>query len=144
MPNTKPLRTLVVLTLLAAVVITVHLLPGMDNSSLQQDVRNALHVVGFAIVAAVICQLLCADLSRYVAASPIDAAVIAFVLTAAIAGLAELSQVMAGKTLILRIWPGILAALFFIWLADHCGSGATIRIAPLQREIACAAFQELP
>ncbi len=48
---------LVVLVLLAAVVAVAHLLPGLDDSFVDVDIRNSLHIVGFAGVAAIVFEL---------------------------------------------------------------------------------------
>jgi hypothetical protein len=97
MLNAKSHRPLVAAISLAIVVIAMHLLPGMDKSAIQQEVRNALHVVGFAVVAAIMFQFLLANIAKSAVVSPNTNLLIAFVLTAAIAGLAEFSQAMAGK-----------------------------------------------
>jgi len=48
---------LIVLSLLAAVVVAGHLVPGLSGSFVDVDIRNSLHIVGFAGVAAIVFEL---------------------------------------------------------------------------------------
>jgi hypothetical protein len=53
LPSNK-LRTVIAIVLVAAAVIGGHLLPGFDNSRVDDGIRNGLHVLVFAIVAIII------------------------------------------------------------------------------------------
>ena len=51
-------RVFIVLLLLTAAVAAIHLMPGLDGSRVESEIRNALHVVGFAGVAAVVYEII--------------------------------------------------------------------------------------
>lgn len=57
MSNNK-LRAAIVIVFVAAAVIGGHLLPGFDNSRVEDGVRNGLHVLVFAIVALIVVEFL--------------------------------------------------------------------------------------
>ena len=45
---------LILISLVAALVVTAHLVSGLDSSVVENGIRNALHVVGFAAFAAIV------------------------------------------------------------------------------------------
>ena len=44
--------------LLVTIVVAAHFLPGLTNSIIEHEIRNAFHILGFALVAAAIFELL--------------------------------------------------------------------------------------
>jgi len=56
--NHRISRVIIAPLLLVAAVAATHLIPGLDGSRVESEIRNALHVVGFAVVAAVVYELI--------------------------------------------------------------------------------------
>ena len=52
LPRSRTLGVILVLTFVIAATIAIHLLPGLDSSRLENGIRNSLHFILFAIVAA--------------------------------------------------------------------------------------------
>lgn len=88
-PRSLPIVVLIVL--LVAAVIFGHLLPGLDATEIDREIRNALHVIGFALVAAVIFEALPMRVTT--------AALTTLVLVAALGALAEIAQNLGGKSM---------------------------------------------
>ena len=51
--NHRISRVFIAPLLLTAAVAAIHLIPGLDGSRVESGIRDSLHVVGFAVVAAV-------------------------------------------------------------------------------------------
>jgi len=83
------LRIVVLIVLLAVAVIIGHLLPGFDATDIDREIRDALHVIGFALVAAVIFEALPMRTTK--------AALTTLVFITALGALAELAQKVGGK-----------------------------------------------
>ncbi len=83
------LRLIVVAVLIAVAVIGGHLLPGLDATEIDREIRNGLHLIGFALIAAVIFEAL--------SMSPIRAVVTTLLLVASLGALAEFVQSLDGK-----------------------------------------------
>ena len=79
----------VVVLLVVAGVVVSHLLPGLDTSEIDRQTRNALHVLGFAVVTA--------SLFEVLPTSTIKAAVTTLLLVTMLGGLSEFAQNLAGK-----------------------------------------------
>ena len=62
---------MIALILLATAVAAGHLLPGLDGSFVDVDIRNSLHIVGFAAVAAIVFELVPASALWKSASAPI-------------------------------------------------------------------------
>jgi VanZ family protein len=84
-----PSRSILLLCLVSTIVIAAHLIPGLDTSAIHRDFRDALHVLGFALVAAIIVVQL--------PGSARTAGVTTLLLIILIAALSELSQSLVGK-----------------------------------------------
>ena len=87
--KSRSLRIVVLIVLLAAAVIIGHLLPGLDATEIDREIRDALHVIGFALIAAVIFEALPMRATK--------AALTTLVLVTALGALAELAQKLGGK-----------------------------------------------
>lgn len=83
------LLKVVIIVPLAAAVIGGHMLPGLDTTELHAEIRNALHVIAFALVAAVIFEVLPMRATL--------AAITTLALVTALGALAELAQTQVGK-----------------------------------------------
>jgi hypothetical protein len=88
--KSSPLRKVVIIVPLAAAVIAGHLLPGLDATGLDIEIRNALHVIAFAIIAAVIFEVL--------PMRPATAVLSTLAFVAVLGALAELAQTQVGKS----------------------------------------------
>lgn len=55
-------QLLIALVLIAIVASAGHLIPGLDRSFIETDIRNSLHIIGFAAVAAIVFELVPANL----------------------------------------------------------------------------------
>jgi hypothetical protein len=80
---------IIVATLVAAAVVAGHLLPGLDQTGISAEIRNALHIVGFALIAAAIFETLPMRTTK--------AALTTLALVAVLGTLAELAQKLGGK-----------------------------------------------
>jgi hypothetical protein len=78
----------VAILLMVAVVIG-HLLPGLDTAEIHREIRNALHVIGFALIAAVVFESLSMRAK--------NAALVTLLIVAALGALAEFAQNFDGK-----------------------------------------------
>ncbi len=87
--RSQKLRVLVVTLLVSVAVVVGHLLPGLDNSAIDGEIRNALHVIGFALIAAAIFETLPMRTTK--------AALVTLVIVAALGALAEFAQKFDGK-----------------------------------------------
>jgi hypothetical protein len=112
---------------MGAAVATIHVLPGFNNSYVEAGIRNSLHVLGFAAVAAVASELLGGSLSRRATAAISSALLLGVV--------AELVQLRSG----LSFNPGdlgrdVLGALVYLvvrfaWArSDEPRTGAAARL----------------
>lgn len=75
---------MIVLPLLAISVVTMHVLPGLDGSFAEANIRDALHVLGFAGVAAILFEV--------VPASPVRKSLSAFAVAVLLGALSESIQ----------------------------------------------------
>ncbi len=87
--KSQALRMIIVATLVAAAVVAGHLLPGLDQTGISAEIRNALHIVGFALIAAAIFETLPMRTTK--------AALTTLALVAVLGTLAELAQKLGGK-----------------------------------------------
>ena len=78
------------LAAVVAVVLLIHLLPGLEDSAIESGIRNGLHIILFAMVAVVVFALAEAVTTR--------PALLTFVIVAAIGSLAEIAQLLTQKT----------------------------------------------
>ncbi len=100
-------RMVVVAALVTAAVVIGHLLPGLNATEIDHEIRNALHVIGFALVAAVIFESL-----RMTA---VKAALITLVLVATLGALAEFTQKFGGKEIDLQdLYRDIAGAMIYL------------------------------
>lgn len=83
------LRLIVVAMLIAVAVVGGHLLPGLDATEIDREIRNGLHLIGFALIAAVIFEAL--------SMRPLSAVVTTLLLVASLGALAEFVQSLDGK-----------------------------------------------
>jgi hypothetical protein len=87
--KSKTLRLIVVATLITVAVVIGHLLPGLDATEIDREIRNSLHVIGFAFIAAVIFEALPLSTAR--------AALTTLSIVAVLGALAEFVQSLDGK-----------------------------------------------
>jgi len=86
--RSRTFNVVLILSLIVAATIAVHLLPGLDSSRLENGIRNSLHFILFAIVAALVYQVApSGPTGRFLIA-------LAVVITTAI--LSELAQRLSG------------------------------------------------
>jgi VanZ family protein len=97
----------VVAALVTAAVVIGHLLPGLDATEIDHEIRNALHVIGFALVAAVIFESL--------RTTAVKAALITLVLVAILGALSEFTQKFGGKEIDLQdLYRDIAGAMIYL------------------------------
>ena len=87
--KSKTLRLIFVATLVTVAVVIGHLLPGLDATEIDREIRNSLHVIGFAFIAAVIFEALPLSTAR--------AALTTLSIVAVLGALAEFVQSLDGK-----------------------------------------------
>jgi len=93
--------------LVTAVVVVGHLLPGLDTAEIHAEIRNALHFIGFALVAAVVFESLSMRATR--------AALVTLLIVAALGVLAEFVQNLGGKEFDLEdLYRDIAGAAVFL------------------------------
>lgn len=80
---------IVAAALIILAVVIGHLLPGLDATEIDREIRNSLHVIGFAVIAAVIFEAL--PMRRTIAA------LMTLLLITALGALAEFAQSFDGK-----------------------------------------------
>lgn len=85
-------RTLAAILLVSAIVIGGHLLPGFDNSPVEDEVRNGLHVLVFAAFAVIVFEII-----RSAGMAVVITAAVTIVIVATIGGLAEFLQYLKGR-----------------------------------------------
>jgi len=85
----KTFRLIVVATLITVAVVIGHLLPGLDATEIDREIRNSLHVIGFAFIAAVIFEALPLSTAR--------AALTTLSIVAVLGALAEFVQSLDGN-----------------------------------------------
>ena len=85
-------RTVIVLLVVSAAVAAGHLLPGLDRNEIQIGIRNALHVIVFAVFALYV-------FGRLERIGAMAAAATTLLLVGAVAGIAELVQKLGGGLL---------------------------------------------
>ena len=90
--SSNQIRSLVVILIITATVMAGHLLPGLDNSRVEEGVRNGFHVLVFASVAVIFFEVLIAS-----GLSPGRAVIATIVAVAAIGGLSETLQFLSGR-----------------------------------------------
>lgn len=84
----RPFSVFLLLAVIGATTVAIHLLPGLDSSRLENNIRNSLHFILFAVVAAFT--------YRTVSSGPIGKALIALAIVIAIGTLSELAQRLSG------------------------------------------------
>jgi len=116
-------RTLAAVLLISIAVIGGHLMPGLDNSRVEDGIRNGMHVVVFAAFAGIIFQFL--------KRSGIAIAAVTTILAAALVGaLAESLQGFSGKALdvfdvardLSGAALGLTASMLWHWSINDSGS----------------------
>lgn len=116
------LQLVILLTAIALIVVLLHLMPGLDGSLLDQKIRNALHIVGFAMVAAVVFEV--------VPARKWKKFVTTLLFTASIGLMSEIAQQLSGSTMdfldVLRDVAGILLFLAgrYLWQRSNNSAGS--------------------
>lgn len=121
-------RTVAAILLVSAAVIGGHLLPGLDNSRVEDGVRNGLHVVVFAAFAVIVFEYLKSSGIAIVIAVPVT-----IVAVGLIGGLSELMQNVAGRQLdvgdVVRDFAGaslgLVGRLLWRWSIDDRRSWIT-------------------
>ena len=83
------IRLIAVSLLVTAAVVVAHLLPGLDSTEVEREIRNGLHLIGFALIAAIIFEALPMRTARTAGTT--------LLLVAVLGGLAELVQSLDGK-----------------------------------------------
>lgn len=86
--RTRTLNVVLILVVVAAATIAIHLLPGLDSSRLENSIRNSLHLILFALVAAVTYAL--------APSGPTGKFLIALTIAITIGILSELAQRLSG------------------------------------------------
>ena len=111
----------------AAAVVGAHVLPGLDATELHAEIRNGMHIIAFALVAAVVFEVLPMRSG--------SAALVTLVLVAAIGASAEFAQTRVGKPFgaadLVRDVAGaavyLLARILWEWAAkDADGTGVRV------------------
>ena len=120
----QALRMIIVATLVTAVVVVGHLLPGLDQTGISAEIRNALHIVGFALIAAAIFETLPMHSTK--------AALTTLALVAVLGTLAELAQKLGGKEIdLLDLSRDIAGATLYlcariVWNSSNTAGRATV------------------
>ena len=83
-------RNAFVILILAGFVAAGHLLPGLDNSQVENGIRDALHIVVFAVFSVLVFELL----GRFAGPTPI---VVTFLIVTIVGCLSEFLQYQVGK-----------------------------------------------
>jgi VanZ family protein len=91
LPSSK-FKTAILILLVAATVIVGHLLPGLDNSRVEDGIRNGLHILVFAAVAVVFLRNL-----RSLGLSSFVAALVTLLGVAIVGASAEYLQYLSGR-----------------------------------------------
>jgi len=97
---------LVFLVVIAVLVVAGHFTPGLDGSLIENGLRNSLHVIGFAAVAAVVFETL--------PAGRLARGVVAIVLAGAIGAIAEYVQTRSGRSDLLYLYWVLGGATFYV------------------------------
>ena len=106
-----------VATTLVAAVVAAHYLPGIANTIIEQELRNGLHILGFALVTAVIFELLPGNSWK--------TAVVSFLCVLAIGLFAEVAQRFGGRVVDFSdLYRDMFGATIFLvarllWQAGH-------------------------
>ncbi|RLA27591.1 MAG: hypothetical protein DRR11_08130 [Gammaproteobacteria bacterium] len=115
---------IIVVTLVTAAVIAGHLLPGLDQTGISAEIRNALHIVGFALIAAAIFESLPMHSTK--------AALTTLALVAVLGTLAEFVQKLGGKEIdLLDLSRDIAGATLYlcvriVWNLSNTSGRATV------------------
>ncbi len=88
--RSRTFNVVLILVFVVAATIAIHLLPGLDSSRLENGIRNSLHFILFAIVAAVAYAM--------VSSGPTGKFLIALAIAITIGILSELAQRLSGRT----------------------------------------------
>jgi VanZ family protein len=118
---------IVAAALIILAVVIGHLLPGLDATEIDREIRNSLHVIGFAVIAAVIFEAL--PMRRTIAA------LLTLLLITALGALAEFAQSFDGKGFdladLLRDVVGatiyVCARIVWIW-SNADGRSSVVRV----------------
>lgn len=112
--HSQSMRLLAIPVLLGALVIGAHLVPGSGNSPVETSLRDSLHVLGFAAVAAALFALL--------PGSPLRRTLVALAAALVIGAFAETAQLISGQSFnamdVLRDLSGAAAYFVarFLWM----------------------------
>jgi len=100
------LRFVVVFLVLAVAVAVSHFLPGLDGSAIENGFRNSLHVIGFAVFAAII--------FKATPASTMLKSIAAISLAGIIGGFSEYMQSRSGRTDIFDLYRDFGGAIAYV------------------------------
>jgi hypothetical protein len=117
---------LLLLVVIVPLVVIAHLIPGLDGSVIENGIRNALHVIGFAVFAAVVFEG--TPGSKWVKST------LAVLLVAAVGFMSELAQTQVGRADVVDLFRDVAGAMVYVaartlW-STHLTSGflrATVR-----------------
>ena len=125
--RSRTCSVVLILVCIVAATIAIHLLPGLDSSRLENGIRNSLHFILFAIVAAATYAM--------VSAGPSAKFLVALAIAAMIGVLAELAQSLSGGaadiTDVYRDLSGaatMLVALLFFSASRRAERGSLKRV----------------
>jgi len=88
--SSSKFRALAAVLLISGAMVGGHLLPGLDNSRVEDGIRNGLHILVFAVFAVIIFQYMKSS-------STVMAVSTAIIVAAMIGGLAETFQYLSGR-----------------------------------------------
>jgi VanZ family protein len=141
--RSRTFNVVLVLVFVVAATIAIHLLPGLDSSRLENSIRNSLHFILFAIVAAVAYTV--------VSSGPTGKFLIALAIAITISILSELAQSLSGRsadiTDVYRDLSGaatMLIALLFFSASRSAERGSLKRVSLQQLGLATAVLVTLP
>lgn len=109
------LRLMVVAMLIGVAVVGGHLLPGLDATEIDREIRNGLHFIGFALIAAVIFEAL--------SMRPLSAVVTTLLLVASLGGWQNSCRVSMAKDMIWPTCTGMSLVPRLICVRGLCGTG---------------------
>jgi len=101
------LQMLVVFLLVTVAVVVGHLLPGLNANQIDSEIRNALHIIGFAFVAAVIFETLPMRTAK--------AAIATVLIVVMLGALSEFTQKLGGKEIdLMDLYRDITGAVLYL------------------------------
>ena len=126
--SSNQIRSLVVILIITATVMGGHLLPGLDNSRVEDGVRNGLHLLVFAVFAVIIFE-------RLKFSGVFVSAAVTIIAVGVIGSLSEFVQYLAGRQPdifdVIRDLTGAALALTVRILWTYCRDSAKSRVLKL-------------